>query len=379
MKKIFFLVFGILILAVAGVTVFVATFDADRYRPFIVREMERFLDKPVRLEKVALTWRQGLALELKGLEVFSNSKAGAPRLLELKSAHAVVDLTALLSKKVLVTSVIIHRPVIVFGIESKEVTTPAQQTSSVKAESRVSVLTPPGAAALLFLIQRVQVVDGLVSFRSEYQGRASELAAKKIDITVQDVMLNRPIPVKMRASLLSDKQNVDVSGFLRFVPSEGIQYLEDARLKLDLDTVSLGELTQTFPELKDLGLYDFSGHLEGALKSLKMGPDGASDFQATVELSGGRLDFSTVPSAVEDLNFRVSIQKNETRLENLSARFGSGDISMSGRFDPNARMTVWALNAAQIELEKIAPSADVRLPCLRGFLSSSFQGTSREI
>ncbi len=69
MKRFFFILSALLLIAAAALGVFLATFDADRTRPMVVKKMEAALGRPVKLERIALRWKGGIAAELHGLEI----------------------------------------------------------------------------------------------------------------------------------------------------------------------------------------------------------------------------------------------------------------------------------------------------------------------
>ncbi|MBI3087459.1 MAG: hypothetical protein HYY91_01015, partial [Candidatus Omnitrophica bacterium] len=66
------------VFVVVGLGIFLATFDADRYRPVVVKQLASALGRPVRLERLSLGWRGGLALQLNGLAVFRDPASPEP-------------------------------------------------------------------------------------------------------------------------------------------------------------------------------------------------------------------------------------------------------------------------------------------------------------
>ena len=67
MKKFFMILFMLLFIAIIGAGIFLMTLDVDKFRPQIVSQIEKAIQKPVRLEKIKLGWQSGIALELQGL------------------------------------------------------------------------------------------------------------------------------------------------------------------------------------------------------------------------------------------------------------------------------------------------------------------------
>src|SRR3989338_7232049 len=104
MKRVLLVVGAIILLAVVALAVFIATFDADRYRPLVVQELQKALGRPVAIERISLAWRNGIAAQLKGV-VLSDAVPGAEPLLALDEASATVRLWPLLRRDVQVTFV----------------------------------------------------------------------------------------------------------------------------------------------------------------------------------------------------------------------------------------------------------------------------------
>jgi hypothetical protein len=69
MKRFLLILSALLLIAAIALGVFLATFNADRYRPTVVQKMEAALGRPVKLQRIALRWKGGIAAELHGLEI----------------------------------------------------------------------------------------------------------------------------------------------------------------------------------------------------------------------------------------------------------------------------------------------------------------------
>ncbi len=110
MKKILRTLSLLLALAITGLAIFILTFDADRYRPALLQELQKALGRPVRLERLSLGWQQGIALELRRLAIQEDASGTREPLLEVDSVRALARLAPLLRKQVRISSVILARP-----------------------------------------------------------------------------------------------------------------------------------------------------------------------------------------------------------------------------------------------------------------------------
>src|SRR3989338_7548645 len=94
MKKALLILIGLVVVGVAGLAIFVATLDADRYRPLLVSRLEHALGRPVRLGHLRLAWHGGVAVTLQQLAI------GQEPLFQADAVHAVVAWRPLLKKRV---------------------------------------------------------------------------------------------------------------------------------------------------------------------------------------------------------------------------------------------------------------------------------------
>lgn len=85
MKKLFKIIFVLLLLIILGVVVFILTFDLDRYRQPIVNEMSTALNRPVTVEKL------NLKLSLVPTITVSGVKIGNPEEMKVKVPFAEID------------------------------------------------------------------------------------------------------------------------------------------------------------------------------------------------------------------------------------------------------------------------------------------------
>ncbi|GEM_PF-3130389 len=104
MKKAWWGLVGLLVVALIGVAIFLATFDANRYRPLVVEKLQAAIGRPVRLEHLRLAWHGGVAVELQRLAVGEPDAATLEPLFEADTVSAVVKLLPLLKKQVEIDS-----------------------------------------------------------------------------------------------------------------------------------------------------------------------------------------------------------------------------------------------------------------------------------
>ena len=69
MKRFLIILLVLFLVAAAGLGFFLATFDVDSARPAVTQKMEEVLGRPVNLERIALRWKDGITVELRGWEI----------------------------------------------------------------------------------------------------------------------------------------------------------------------------------------------------------------------------------------------------------------------------------------------------------------------
>lgn len=226
--------FILLVIAVIGAGVFLATFDADQYRSQILSQIEKAIQKPVQLEKITLGWKSGMALELQGFAILKSDQS-PEKLVEVQSAKAVLKLVPLLSQRIQVAAIHLIHPVIRLvknpdgTFEGWEPEPALADEPQGKADSG-----PEPVALLSLLVNEVKVQDGELFFKDRSGKEPMELDLRKIDVRVSDVELNRPIDFKVNAAVLSKDQNLEVKGKLTLAPQTRSGTVIGLRVELQL-------------------------------------------------------------------------------------------------------------------------------------------------
>ncbi|MBI3616195.1 MAG: AsmA family protein [Candidatus Omnitrophica bacterium] len=194
MKRLLLFIGVVFILAAAAVAVFIATFNADLYRPLLVNKLQEALGVPVKLERISLGWRGGIALSLKKLAVYPEPKGiyadlsrRAEPSVQIEEISLLVRPLPLLKKRLEIASVALIQPRVhlsrgaggAFQVEGVnlpgisrpnglEMTEAVASQSASAASPSASAASQPGPApsnsptAVSLSIDRVQVEQGTV-------------------------------------------------------------------------------------------------------------------------------------------------------------------------------------------------------------------------
>ena len=242
MKKFFLVAAVILVACLIGLGVLLATFDADRYRPLLVSELEQAIGKPVTLARLSLGWRQGVALQLDGLAVFDDAVGRGEPTIQVESVSALVALAPLLHKDVQVASIILRRPRIHVSRNPQGVVNLTGLAVSSDSGGRVPrsgarerdrAATGPARESVSFQIRSLRIEDGALHWTDAAAQPPAELWVKKLDVTVTNIAPGQPMDVEMQAAIAGEQPNLRLSGRLTPPGPSGSGSLERMRLVLD--------------------------------------------------------------------------------------------------------------------------------------------------
>ena len=364
MKKVV-VIGGVLIgLLVGGVAICLATFNADRYRPLVVKQLESALGRPVQLAHLSLGWRGGIALELKQLAISSKAATTEPAV-QVETLSAVVRLLPLLRKEVQVSSITLIRPRV-------QVRRDAQGNVDLLGLAVVA-----GPASLN--IASLKVEEGSLHWTDAMASPPVDLWVTSLDATLKNVSLTRPIEFQLRLAAFSDGQNLHLRGRLQMPTKDRAGLLEGVRLETDFNRLNVAQLTQALPAVKEAGLRELAGNLVVSIDRAGLDPQGLGQLAARVRLSGGRLVLARLGSPIEGVTVEALAQRGRVDLRRGAATFAGGTIAATGTMEqlktqPRASLHV---TIDKLALDALLPTPGPDEPQLRGRLSASFHGTGQ--
>jgi hypothetical protein len=273
MKRVllFLMVIAAVLIIAAGI--FIATFDADRFRPQLVQKLQQATGLGVRLDRLSLGWMGGMALKLDGLAVYEGRAASGDPLVALDSASAVVRLKPLLQRRVEVSSVVLKRPRASIRRDKEGrivLPVPPVQPGGDQPAPQGGPAQPPApqdGAPVSFDIASVRVEDGEVHWTDGTTTPPTDVRVTRINATVADIAPGRPMDLSIEAAIGGGAINVNGSGRLHLPSAAHPGSVE--RLSLKLNRVALAHLPLHArpgePHLTGL----LSAAIEGDLPSLE--------------------------------------------------------------------------------------------------------------
>ena len=411
MKKLLTSLGVLIVLAAAALAIFIATFDADRFRPLLISRLSDALGRPVDIRHLALGWRGGVAIQAQGVTIGRAESMPSEPLLRVDSVDAVIRLPPLLHGRVEIASVVVVRPDIRLERDPQgrlELPVPPS------ASEQIGGLAPSGATvdvrgapvSVSFQLDALRVQQGRMRWIDHAADPPTDLTLASIDAVVRHLSLEEPVDLEARAALGAEAPNLSIHARVMLpAPSRpgSIDQLKLSIDKLPLERVGLpagrGE-----PQLQGM----VSGVWEGRLGTLD--PDGI----ARSASGTGRLQvadpvlknlnvlrtifekFSIIPGLIQTLESRLppdyqakfeaadttfapidlSVQLDQGWLQFDDLRVasdafqltGAGRIGLDGALDIRSRLRIdrplsEALIRSVEELRALAaPSGELELP-----------------
>lgn len=380
MKKLLIICGIVVVLVIAGVAVFISTFDIDRYRPMVVNQLETALGRPVRLERLALGWHGGLAIELRRFVIdVDETRQGEP-LASVESAKATVHLLPLLKKQVQVASVIISRPRVHVARDAQgriNLVGLAAVGSPAAASGKTAMV---GGSPLSFTVDALRIEDGELHWTDATGAMPAELQVKQVDVSVTNFSLTHPVEFQIRLAVFSDQQNLRLSGRLELPAHDRAGVLEAVQLETDLSRLAPSKIVQEFPALKDLGLQDgLAGQLVATADRLPLDPQQLDRFEGRLQLTKGRAALARMASPLEEIIVEAVAKAGRIEVKRFSTHVAHGTVTATATAEHLTTQphTTFQAQLERLALEELSPPVGPHDPQLHGRVSLTLQGAAQ--
>ncbi|MBP9733404.1 MAG: AsmA family protein [Candidatus Omnitrophica bacterium] len=375
MKKIFIMLVVILVLAAGAGAVFIATFDANRYRPLIEQKLSEAVGNPVSIGSIGLTWNGALALEVKDIVIREDGKTA----LTVQRAAAAVDVMALLSKKVRVPSVEINEPQIVLTRDAAgQIRVGGVRATKSASDSKTSASKPGAAAAAVdFAVNSVKLRGAKVTFIDLSAKPAITIPIRQLDADFKNLALGSEAQFAVKAAIFSNGQNLDLTGKGRALVT-GAAELKDVVLKTNLTDLDWRAMGDAIPSARDLPFRkNPEGRITIKLPSLKVMPGSEPEYLAQAEIAGGRVALKGFGPEIGAINLSAQADAKTVTLNSLTAELAGGSVAASGvvRDWMGTRQTSIKAEAKKLRIEQfLVPGKDGKTQ-FEGELGAAFDGS----
>jgi len=272
MKK-FFVTLGALVIILVVLVVLAVlnlNYFINQNKEYLLTRVEESLGRKVRVEKVETGFTDGIGIRMSGFSVSDDRDFSEGDFISAKDIQVNVAFFPLLSKKIVVTKLILSEPVITlirnkngdfnFSTILKNAKSEKSGDEASKSKGGDQVGKIPIAAS------NIAIKNARITYADEENGR--ELEARKIELGIKDLGFEKAIGVKLKAAILAKDQNVMLDASIGPL-SPGADF-GDAALKGDarISGLNVSALKKSLPMLKESipkGL-DFSGPVQAKLK-----------------------------------------------------------------------------------------------------------------
>jgi hypothetical protein len=390
-KKLLFFTLLFILIAVGALAVFLFTFNVDQLRPLIVEKLEEGLGKPVEIERLSLTWADGIALKLNRLALYGDDAKRGRAVVELEEVSVVVKLLPLLRKEIEIRSVRLIRPYFhLIRNSAGQVSIAGLEQPRPKAEPPGPAVTPAGvsspeavkASVIPLLVEHFKLEDGKLRFTDQKSEPPLDLEVREADLTVRNVSFDRPVEIQGKAAFLSDRQNLALRGRLRVNQKELSGTLEDVVFETKLSDWQMERLIEAFPKSRKLGIgQNPEGNFKVRIDSLEFNREGVGKFSSQVDLEGGRVVLSSLGAPLEKIELQGLIGEERIEVRNFSMNLAGGTLLAEGTLEkwmaPQPKQLTLRTTVQGVSLETLVPPKRPDEPSLRGRLAAQFQGGAR--
>ncbi len=377
MKKIFIALLVLILIIAAAIGIFLATFNADRYRPILTENISKALGRPVDLGKLSLVWNNGFAIHAEALAVYSDaSKKEAS--LKLKGANAFVEFAPLLQKRLEISTLVVQAPVVYLErsvngqIGLKGITLPQPSTSGSSSSSASS------GQVFGFSMKKIHIEDAEIHFVDSSAQPPLHLSVLNLDADVLGFSVTEPFSVAAKAGLFDERQNVSAQAKIMLPSGSDPGYAEDVIISTDLSLLNWKEISKAVPALASSGLQGLpTGKLRQTAKRVSFDPNTLGSLQANLKWEDGSIQHQAIKSPIENIDLSLSLKGPDLVMDSFDAKFAKGSIKATAllqqyRTQPQTSIR-WA--SRDLAIDELTPAAaNPNAPKLSGRLSLDFEG-----
>jgi len=365
MKKLIVIVLVLIILAVVGVAVFLATFDLNRYNQTIASQISAVVGNPVEIGHISLKWKGMIVLELDKFAILEADKGRNTPALSLGRAEMVLEQMPLLKREIKISSINVISPEINL-LRSKDGSITVRGYNPRPASKPGVAAASAIPATVDFNIKSIAIRRGLVRFTDLSGAKPSDISIESIDLDIKNVSLSTPMEFLLKAAFLSSRQNVDLSGVLGgFVV--GPLYVKDLSAGLDLATIDYARLIKAFPAVSDLGVGPgLSGLAKLRAKEIRIANNKIEKLSIDVDFKEGKLPLTMLKVPIDRISLSAVMTEENISLKSFTANLANASLKSTAEVKD-----IFATPKTSIRIE-------AAIPGLKDFLSA-ISGTKQYI
>ncbi len=345
------------VIVIAAVLIYAArnlnSIIAER-QPELLQKLSDSLGRKVEVGSIKASLGWGLVAQLTELKIDDDPSLSDRPLVEASEATAKVELLPLLSRTIHVSQVTVKNPVVrIIRTEQGELNLstigkksgaekelPAPESSPQGSMEQTPITSANGAMTAkpekrrggenlaAVYVQSLVVDDGTIVYE-ERGANTQTVSINNVDLSVKDFRVTRAFDFTLKLAILSDKQNVDISGTAGPLGSNGRLDLKDAHFAIEekvgpLDLAKLraiGSIGKVIPEALSVpDPVSFQAKIDGTPSAVK--------FHVESDLTGDRIAWAEAFDKPASTTLKVSADGSrvDTSLEVAQANVQLGDL-----------------------------------------------------
>lgn len=342
---------------------FVKNFDANQYQKFIISHIETALGRQATIEDISLdlSLTKGITLAIKNLRISDKENFSNRDLLVLPLARLGVEFLPLIKQRKILASELFMQGLTLSLVRNESdqwnvLDIPALHNEAVK--DPVSSVTTDQAITdqittlfLALLVRDVSIKDAQLIFEDRAQDENMFLTAQAIDLKIVDLSLQQPFDFSLKASALSDHDNIVVDGTAQINMSDQTVKIKNIQGSLDLAKVEMEQFFKALPAAK---LAKIKGPLSGkialSMPQAKVGAQGLSDFSLKVNLSEGSVFFEQFLVPVTSIQAEIAANDQDIDVTGFTLSLGQGIITFNASVKDYSSLQRYSLKATMDEL-----------------------------
>lgn len=328
----------LLVVLAGGVWIFLASFNVNRYIPFLTKKIGEAIQREVSIQngQLKFSFTEGVNLRLHQIAISDDPQFARGSFLAVNEIACGVDINALMTKrKIVITKILVQNPVIAVTRRQdgsmnipqpvREQAPPLSETQSPRQPSAQN--EQPQMALPDLLVRQVEIQDGSIRYTNEAYPEPLVLKVDNIDLIVDQLSLDRPFHFMIQAAMLSNAQNIKGEGVAQLNINEQQASFPSIQVKTDLSFIDLAALNALNAQVKQLGLKGLKGDLTVQVNPMVVGAKGLATLNVSGMLESGLVQTTLLPQALTQIRAVFSATESDVELKGFDAYLGSGHVS----------------------------------------------------
>ena len=335
----------------------------------ILARAETTLGRNISVGEIGITLRGGLGVRLEDVVIGEDPAFGTEPFVEASHLQVNVKILPLLKKEFQVKRVILRDPLIRVVKNKNGVlnTQSLVERTAAPGSSSPGEASPASAAAVPLVVSLASIENGEVDYVDEIQEIA--LRVRKIETSVTDFDIKKPLAIKLEAAFLSEERNVEVRGTVGPLPVGRAAGEKAPAIPIDIDAaidpIELSQVFAAFPRLSQGLPKEFVINGPVAARVSAEGSTPALNIAATLDASRaviqGPQGFNKTAGVPLSIDLKGRLAPPKLVIESAKGQFASLALTATGEYlmtEPPS--IVLDVEAKEIDLsgwETIVPAA----------------------